>query len=70
LFVELPYVGRRVKQGDRLFSVQPMAVRGQVRHVRAAVSGEVVAVNQELEDHPEWVNLDPYGVGWVAQIRP
>ncbi|MGD1995631.1 MAG: FAD-binding protein [Anaerolineae bacterium] len=70
LFVELPYVGRRVKQGDRLFSVQPMALRGRVRHIRAAVSGEVVAVNEELEEHPDWVNRDPYGVGWVARLRP
>ncbi|MGD2176916.1 MAG: FAD-binding protein, partial [Anaerolineae bacterium] len=70
LFVELPYVGRKVKQGDRLFSVQPMAMRGRVRHIRATVSGEVVAANEELEAHPEWVSCDPYGVGWVAQIRP
>ncbi|MFQ6102322.1 MAG: heterodisulfide reductase-related iron-sulfur binding cluster [Anaerolineae bacterium] len=70
LFVELPYIGRKVKQGDRLFSVQPMNQRGRVRHIRAAVSGEVVAVNEELEEHPDWVSLDPYGVGWVARIRP
>ena len=70
LFVELPYIGRKVKQGDRLFSVQPIALRGRVRHVRAAVSGTVTAVNEELEEHPDWVNHDPYGVGWVAQIRP
>jgi len=70
LFVELPYLGRQVKQGDRLFSVQPMNQRGRVRHIRAAVSGEVVAVNEELEEHPDWVNLDPYGAGWVVRIRP
>ncbi len=70
LFVELPYVGRQVKQGDRLFSIQPLNPRGRVRHIRASVSGEVVAINQELEEHPEWVNRDPYGIGWVAQLRP
>lgn len=70
LFVELPYIGREVRQGDRLFSVQPMGMHGRVRRVRAAVSGEVVAVNEELEGNPDWVAHDPYGVGWVAQLRP
>jgi len=70
LFVEPPYVGRKVKQGDRLFSVRPMSPRGRARHICAAVSGEVVAVNESLEENPNWVNHDPYGVGWVAQIRP
>lgn len=70
LFVELPYVGRKVKQGDRLFSVQPMKARGRVRHIRAAVSGAVVAVNEALEEHPDRVNRDAYGSGWVARIRP
>jgi glycine cleavage system H lipoate-binding protein/Fe-S oxidoreductase/FAD/FMN-containing dehydrogenase len=70
LFVELPYVGRKVEQGDRLFSVQPMRARGRVRHMCAAVSGEIVAVNESLEEHPDWVNRDAYGRGWVARIRP
>ncbi|MDP6125166.1 MAG: glycine cleavage system protein H, partial [Candidatus Latescibacteria bacterium] len=33
------------------------------------VSGTVTAVNTELLDHPEWVNEDPYGHGWMIEIR-
>ncbi|MBN1583977.1 MAG: glycine cleavage system protein H, partial [Anaerolineae bacterium] len=69
-FVELPYVGRRVKQGDLLLSIQPMAVRARACRVYATVSGEVVAVNAALEMAPEPVNDDPYGMGWIVKIRP
>ena len=36
----------------------------------APVSGEVSAVNGELEEHPEWVNEDPYGRGWILCLSP
>ncbi len=34
------------------------------------MGGEVVAVNEELADHPEYVNTDPYGKGWMIEIDP
>ena len=36
---------------------------------RRALSGEVVEVNIELETHPELINEDPYGKGWIARLR-
>ncbi|NIV35012.1 MAG: glycine cleavage system protein H, partial [Anaerolineae bacterium] len=69
-FVELPHVGRQVKQGQLLFSIQPMALRGRVRRFYAVVSGEVVAVNTALAETPHLVNGDPYSAGWILRIRP
>src|ERR671935_170023 len=48
---------------------------GVIESVKAAsdlyspVAGEVTAVNQELKDHPEYVNEDPYGKGWIVKLR-
>ncbi|MGD2143420.1 MAG: heterodisulfide reductase-related iron-sulfur binding cluster, partial [Anaerolineae bacterium] len=70
LFVELPHIGRKVKQGARLLSIQPLDRGGRVRRIHAAVSGQVTAVNKELERDPDLVSRDPYGIGWLVQLRP
>jgi heterodisulfide reductase subunit D len=70
LFVELPYVGRQIRQGERLFSIQPLEPGREVRRLAATVSGEIVAVNEALTDNPSMVNGEPYEGGWVVQIRP
>jgi glycine cleavage system H protein len=65
VFVELPKVGARVRQ------MQPFGVVESVKAVSdlfAPLSGEVVEVNQGLTDHPEQVNQDPYGGGWLIVI--
>jgi glycine cleavage system H protein len=65
VFVELPKVGARVRQ------MQPFGVVESVKAVSdlfAPLSGEVVEVNQGLTDHPEQVNQDPYGKGWLIVI--
>ncbi len=65
VYVELPNIGDSFDQGE------PYAV---VESVKAAsdcylpVSGEIVEVNEDLEDSPELVNDDPYGDGWFAKI--
>ena len=66
VFVELPEVGRQVKQGD------PMAVVESVKaasDVYAPVSGEVVEANQALADDPATVNRAAEGDGWFCKIR-
>ena len=66
VYVELPKVGRKVKQ------MEPIAVVESVKSVSdifAPVSGEVVEVNQALETTPELVNKDAFGEGWIARIR-
>lgn len=65
VFVELPKVGARVRQ------MQPFGVVESVKAVSdlfAPLSGEVVEVNQGLTAHPEQVNEDPYGGGWLIVI--
>jgi len=67
VFVELPEVGSQLETG------QPFGVVESVKAVSdliAPLSGEVVAVNGGLEDHPEWVNEDPHERGWIVLIRP
>jgi glycine cleavage system H lipoate-binding protein len=64
--VELPAVGSRVGQGDRLFSLQ----RGNRRvEVKAPVSGTVVNTNEALLQHPSLVNELPFSEGWVVRLR-
>ena len=66
IYLELPTVGQQLEAGARL---------GVIESVKAAsdlyspVGGEVAEVNQELKDHPEYVNQDPYGKGWVIKLR-
>jgi len=66
-FVELPEVGSHFEE---------KAVFGVVESVKAAsdlympVSGEVIEINDELNDAPEKVNSDPYGEGWMIKLRP
>jgi glycine cleavage system H protein len=66
VFVELPAVGRQVKQKD------PMAVVESVKaasDVYAPLSGEVVAVNQALNDDPALVNSGAESSGWFCQLK-
>ena len=66
IYLELPAVGQQLEGGARL---------GVIESVKAAsdlyspVGGEVSEVNQDLKDHPEYVNEDPYGKGWVIKLR-
>ena len=65
VFVELPKVGTKATQ------MQPFGVVESVKAVSdlfAPLSGEVVEVNSELPQKPEWVNQEPYGKGWMIVI--
>jgi glycine cleavage system H protein len=67
VFVELPKVGSRVTAFDEF---------GVVESVKAAsdlfspITGEVVAINEDLTEHPEWVNESPYDRAWMLRVRP
>jgi glycine cleavage system H protein len=66
VYVELPEIGRRLEQG------KPAAVVESVKaasDVFAPVSGEVVAVNEDLAGDPAKVNADPMGEGWFLKLR-
>jgi glycine cleavage system H protein len=66
VFVELPAVGRAVKAGDTCAVVESVKTASDIY---APVSGEVVAVNQPVADQPALVNTEPYGAGWLFQVK-
>jgi glycine cleavage system H protein len=64
--VELPGVGDSVLRGDAVGEVESTK---SVSEVFTPVAGEVVARNDALESSPELVNSDPYGEGWMIEIK-
>lgn len=66
VFVELPAVGKMLKQHDSFGTIE--AVKA-VSDLYAPVSGSVAEVNKELEKTPEMVNKDPYNTGWMVKIK-
>lgn len=66
VFVELPEIGRELKQGEILGTVESVKA---VSEIYSPVSGNVTEVNTELRDHPELINADPYGRGWILKLR-
>lgn len=66
VFVQLPDVGRKVKQGDSFGTIE--AVKA-VSDIYSPVSGEVTAINTVLGDKPDSINQDAYGTGWIVKIK-
>ncbi len=66
VFVELPAVGKALKQNDSFGTIE--AVKA-VSDLYAPVSGSVAEINKELEKTPETVNKDPYNAGWMVKIK-
>ena len=67
VFVSLPAVGDSVSAGDTCGEVESTK---SVSDLYAPVTGEVTAVNPALDATPELVNTDPYGEGWMYEMRP
>ena len=66
VFVELPPLGKKVKQNDPVAVVESVK---SVSDIYAPVSGEVIAVNHALENQPELVNQDAFGEGWMIRLK-
>ena len=66
VYVELPKPGEEFAANESFGSVESVKA---VSEVFSPVSGEVVALNETLADEPEKVNQDPYGEGWMIQIK-
>ncbi len=66
VMVELPAVGKGVTAGQEMGTVESVKA---VSEVFSPVSGTVVEVNGELEAHPELVNQDPFGAGWLVRVK-
>lgn len=66
VFVEHPAVGRQVKQGEECGVIESVKAAADIY---APLSGEIVAINRELDDAPEKINQDAYGA-WMFRIKP
>jgi glycine cleavage system H protein len=66
VFVELPEVGATLDPGDSFGTIESVKA---VSDLYTPVGGEVVEVNEALNDSPEKVNEDPYGDGWIMRLR-
>lgn len=66
VFVDLPDVGDDFDAGDDCAVAESVKAASDIY---APVAGEIVEVNEELEDSPELVNTDPYGDGWLFKIK-
>jgi len=65
VYVELPDIGRKVTAGESFGSIESVKA---VSELFAPMSGEVVAVNDGLKNHPEVVNSDPHGT-WMIKVK-
>jgi len=66
VFVSLPELGLVLEAGEEFGTVESVKT---VSEVYAPSAGEVLEVNGELEAHPEFVNEDPYGQGWMLKLQ-
>lgn len=66
VFVDLPDEGDKVSTGDDVAVAESVKAASDVY---TPLTGEVIAVNEDLEDSPELVNSDPYGDGWLFKIK-
>ena len=66
VFVDLPEVGESFGGGEEFGTVESVKT---VSELNLPAAGEVLEVNAELADHPEAVNEDPYGKGWMVKIK-
>jgi len=67
VFVEMPEVGTEVTAGSEAGVVESVKAASDIY---SPVSGEVIAINEALEDAPETVNESPYDDGWFFKVRP
>lgn len=65
VFIDFPKVGTVVKAGQQIGEVESTKTTSTIY---TPVSGTVAKINLDLKDHPEVVNSDPYGKGWIAAI--
>ena len=66
VFVELPEVGDEVDAGEDCAVAESVKAASDIY---APIGGEVIAINEELEDAPETVNNDAYGEGWLFRLK-
>lgn len=66
VFVDLPEVGDELEAGESFSLVESVKAASDIY---AAISGEIIEVNEELDDSPELINEQPYDGGWIAKVK-
>jgi glycine cleavage system H protein len=66
VFIDLPKMGAVVTAGQQIGEVESTKTTSSIY---SPVSGTLIKINTDLKDHPELVNTDPYGKGWLAVIE-
>lgn len=66
VFVELPEVGDEIIAGEHFSLVESVKAASDIY---APISGEIIEINDELEDSPELINESPFVEGWIAKVR-
>ncbi len=67
VFVDIPSVGETLASGDVFGTIEVVKT---ISDLFLPVSGEILEINDALEDNPELVNSDPYGEGWIVKVKP
>jgi glycine cleavage system H protein len=67
VFVELPEVGAIFEKGEEFGTLESVKA---VSEMNMPVSGEVIAINEALEEAPELINQEPYNDGWIIEVKP
>jgi len=67
VYVELPEIGSEFKKGESIGVVESVKTEADVF---SPITGKIVETNLDLKDHPEFVNVDPYGKGWIIKMEP
>ena len=66
VFVEMPEIGASIKKDDTFGTIEAVKT---VADIVSPLSGEILEINEGLEESPESVNDDPYGDGWMIKIK-
>ena len=66
VFVDMPTVGDEVSAGESVAEIESVKA---VSDIYAPVSGDIIAINEDLEGAEDTVNEDPYGAGWLFKIK-
>jgi glycine cleavage system H protein len=66
VYVELPEIGQSVKAGEGAAVVESVKAASDIY---SPVTGEVVEINEELNDNPETINEDAFGKGWIFAVK-
>lgn len=66
VYVELPGVGKEVKAGQEVAVLESTKAAADIY---SPVSGEIIAINEQLKNSPEWINQFPEDTGWIYKVK-